>query len=178
MCSHSIQSTSNSYSSSRCWFPAMLRYQKSDYFKTNFMSQLSASTYRLPILSSRSLSSLRLKRSWFLFSCFSATVFWKKSPHFIHTVTGQRDLQGDYSDSKTKVVRQRTVSLHFYVLAKISTEVLIFLTTSLTYISARNATPYSALSACALRQAHKLWGKDCLTMSVHNTQWNSALALR
>lgn len=40
-----------------------------------FMKLVLTFTYRLPILSSRSLSSLRLKRSWFLFSCFSATVF-------------------------------------------------------------------------------------------------------
>lgn len=74
-CSHSIWSFPSSSSSSTCCFPAELRCKKSDCFKTNLTSHLADSTYRLPILSSRSLSSLRLKRSWFLFSCFSATVF-------------------------------------------------------------------------------------------------------
>lgn len=64
------------------------------------------------------------------------------------------------------------------MLVRISIKVSIFLTTSLTSISARNATPYSALSAWALRdKLISSEANDCLTMSVHNLQWNSAEAL-
>lgn len=92
----------------------------------------------------------------------------KFTSYFSHTVTGERDLQGDYSNSKTKVVRQRTVSLHF---ASRDLHQGSHFPHNFTNIhqckKCHSLLCFECL--CSKRQARKLWGKDCLTMSTHDT---------
>lgn len=86
----------------------------------NTTGQFPGPTHRLPILSSRSLSSLRLRRSWFLFSCFSATVFYgkknKSTSYFSHTVTAiiySHTVTSQICRKTIPIARQGTISLHF-----------------------------------------------------------------
>lgn len=131
-CSHSIWSTSNSHSRSRCWSPAVLVYKECDISKLHRPVPRSHSPSAHPLLpfSLLSPSQTILVSLLLLFChCFLGEKH-KSTSYFSHAVTAiiySHTVTGQFCRKTIAIARQRTIALHFMCWVKTSVEVLISL---------------------------------------------------